>query len=144
MNKSGDCLALIPHKDTLLILSQLQKQIIATANNGSSLFVPLFPLWAFITNDHPSFTNCSSCTINPPQADDHDLFFPVTLSHDGNTMVLRINFATTDDVIKKTPDFSAIEKSGAVPLTMRIFRLAAVTISNNGWTISKERWVKTK
>lgn len=156
--------ALIPQKDTLFLLSQLQKGFLSKNNslflshNKQNSFFPQYPLWCFfdssITRQFFEKHEVLSCSIEFPECYDEDLFFPLTLTCCENSasdkrIVLngRIVFAKrelTDEEKIPSVDFSYFEKESVFPLKQRIFRIAEVDFSSNSWKIESECWEKCK
>ena len=150
--------ALVPHKDTLFLLSQVQRSFISqyntmlTQNTSEPFAYPQFPLWCLYDDSLSSFEHdIASCTIESPAYENNEFYFPVHIfcnapSNEQSTslqkITLRIVFAKTDAAIKKAPDFSLVEKSDAFPLRQRVFRVGTATVENNGWSLSDDRWVK--
>ncbi|MCR5763517.1 MAG: hypothetical protein K6G00_09075 [Treponema sp.] len=135
--------AYIPHKDTLLILSKIQKSIITAYNAGKTqdnFIYPEYPLFAFAKEASQSENKkISGCSILFPEAENNELYFPFILTHeDGSKETLQIKFAKSNSSIKKAPEIN----SGAFPMQVRIFRKARAVIEYNSWQIFDEKWLK--
>lgn len=135
--------AYIPHKDILLRLSQMQKNIIFTYNRKKTpleFLFPQYPLFAF-TPEPENIVNkkLESCSILAPKLEDCQLYFPFVLKYaDGSHDNLQIVFATSKQPIKKAPEIN----SDAFPLQLRVFRKARAVLECNSWQIFDDKWVK--
>ena len=72
--------ALIPDKDTLFLLSKIQKDFIKKYNlHFFNSLIPLMPLWAFTEEekDFSFFKDFSKVIIEKPLQDENIFFFPV-------------------------------------------------------------------
>lgn len=144
---------IVPHKDTIFLLSKVQREFISAYNTTSYAF-PQYPLWCFLTPEDEqqlsSATKITSLEIQAPAFEGTVFFFPVLIaiagdaSTEGNVSLKtsRIVFAKTDDSIKKALDFSLLEKSDAFPLHPRVFRIGEASVENNGWSLTDDHWVK--
>ena len=102
--------AYIPHKDTLFLLAQMQKNIIRAHNDKQpeDFLFPQYPLFAF--HDDAEIAKCTkdekgkgleSAGILSPKADGCEMYFPLVLKYaDGTQDNLRIIFATSKQPIR--------------------------------------------
>jgi len=155
--------ALIPHKDTLFLLAQLQKKIISSYNmkytsvnnNDESSVFPNYPLWCFFSKTFQPdfFKDLSSCKIEAPVHNNKELYFPLVFCFKDDTKKLegKIIFATFN--AKKNPvhtsKISLCKQdiqlySEKFPINTRIFRFAEVVTENNGYKVFNDRWIKIK
>lgn len=139
--------ALIPNKDTVHLLSELQKKIIngfntQTTSEESFLF-PQYPLAAFFDEINDSSFKAESCTIFFPETENEFLYFPVEVCCPDSTMNLKIIFARTAE--RKPAEILSIDEEikKAFPIRERSFKTAAVILENNSWQIFDEKWHKT-
>lgn len=140
--------AYIPHKDTLFLLSQMQKNIIQTHNNKhpENFLFPQYPMFAFYDEkknaectEIAKYKKIESASILLPKAENCEIYFPFVLKYtDGTQDNMKIIFATTKQPIKKAPEIN----SDAFPLQLRIFRKARAVIEYNSWQIFDDKWVK--
>ncbi|MEE1182364.1 MAG: hypothetical protein UHY90_08945 [Treponema sp.] len=133
--------ALIPHKDTLFFLADMQKHLISFLQ-GKVFLYPLFPLFAFSEKEIP--LGMTSCTIEVPVRQKEFLFFPVKVEYESSVLNLQIKFARTADN-DPVPDFSLSEEiKNAFPKRERIFRIADIVYENNTWQVFNDKWCKVK
>lgn len=137
--------ALVPHKDTLFFLYQVQKEVISLYNHkyasDTDFIYPSFPLWAFCDKD--IFTDkINQCSIDGIDIDKDKAFFTVKLQSGQKDYILKIVFAAGQSDIKpqiKDLDFSARQN---FPLYQRVFRKGEVLHKDNVFKLYDDKWIK--
>ncbi len=137
--------ALIPNKDTLLVLAETQKKILESYNSSfapDNIISPIYPLWAFSKESFEK--EIVSCTIEEAKNKENEYFFPVEITFiDGKKKDLRIVFAKIITENKKSGfDFSEKEIKHRFPIKERVFRTGEVVIDNNSWELFDDKWHK--
>lgn len=134
--------AIIPHKDTLFFLTDIQRKIISS-NGAEVLLFPIYPLFAFKegTDEFQSGIP-TDMKIECPRVKDRTLVFPVRIEGREGSMELEIQFARAADkeseINLKIPE----EIKNAFPRRERTFRTATVIFENNGWQVYDDKWFK--
>lgn len=128
---------LIPNKDTLNFLANIQREIVRLASE-KEIYYPLYPLFAFDFQAE----QIEGCRILPPAAEENFLIFPVEITAGTETKLYKIFFARTADNTKSSMPVLGDEIKNAFPRKERIFRTATVIQENNGWKIHDDRWIK--
>lgn len=133
--------AIIPHKDTLFFLANLQRKILELTKNKSEL-LPLYPLFAFL-NHEPDGT-ITEFTIELPATSGNFICLPVIIATEKEKITAEIKIART--MLSKNPELPELpeEIKNAFPKRERIFRTASVVIENNGWQVFDDKWHKLK
>lgn len=138
---------LIPNKDTLVFLANVQRKILESYNSRfapGSLAVPQFPLWAFF--DFPSPKKCASCSLLFPCLDADEFFFPAELSFFSGgrivTACLKIVFAAVRNSPAAAGCFSDESVQELFPRNERVFRTGEASVENNGWQLFSSVWHK--
>src|SRR5574344_981305 len=81
---------IVPHKDTIFLLSKVQREFLSAYNTTSYAF-PQYPLWCFLTPEDEqqlsSATKITSLEIQAPTFEGTVFFFPVlkTIAGDAST-----------------------------------------------------------
>lgn len=140
--------ALLPQKDTLLILAKAARGFITLYNRqnaGNGFIVPVFPLFAYSDTElSGSFT---SCTILAPKQADNSFYFPLELKESGseNVVVLKIVFAKAEHATLARAAVASCTTDVRFPVSARVFRIGRITFSDDGysWQIWDDKWVKT-
>ena len=141
---------IIPHKDTLFILSKTAKSFISFYNSqiSKSIMIPVFPLWAFINENIIDTANICDVQIEKPIWKDREFFFPLVICSKNIKKEYKIIFARLkkDFNISEWEDFfnNHIYENNDFPLKMRIFKLGDINITNNNYQSYNEKWVKLK
>lgn len=134
--------ALIPNKDSLFELIQLQKKILQRIQkkNPEAVISPLFPLYAFsekIERDILSvkIEKIDFCTK------DNVFSFSTKIEHEDCSQILKIDFGKT---VSGKINESSISEIDFFEMNLKIFRLATVIFENNTWQVLDEKWIKLK
>lgn len=128
---------LIPNKDTMHFLANIQKEIVRLASETKKHY-PLYPLFAFDFQAE----QIEGCRILPPAAEENFLFFPVEITAGTERKLYKIIFARTADNSRSILPGLKDEIKNAFPRKERTFRTATVIQENNGWQIYNDKWTK--
>lgn len=134
--------AIIPHKDTLFFLTDIQRKLISL-NGATVLLYPVYPLFAF-KEGKDEFTAGipTDMKIECPRVKNSILVFPVKIESREGSMELEIQFA---GALGKEPEINLKipeEIKNAFPRRERTFRTATVNFENNGWQVYDDKWFK--
>lgn len=135
--------AIIPHKDTLFFLADIQRKIISTGAKNSFLY-PHYPLFAFFADgtENIRLENIRSMTISCPCAKGNFLVFPIHIELEDGSVETEIKFARTKNGEPEPAVEIPPEIKNAFPKRERTFRSATVIMENNGWQVFDDRWHK--
>lgn len=133
--------ALIPHKDTLLFLYKVQKEIIQQIEK-EKLIYPQFPLYCLQENEIPN--EIISFTIFKPKTKKEFAIFPIEIECKKNKLNFFIVFAKTSDNSPMPELTISKEFEDAFPKKEHIFRIANIIHHENSWQIFDDKWVKIK
>lgn len=141
--------AYLPHKDTAIVLADIQKQYIYAYNKDRPLsehLFPRYPLFAFAQKEKKE-TICS-CIIKKPAAEGSEVFFPFILTYsDGTEECLRIIFASlgmegSSNLSKESAPDSTFKTT--FPIRVSTVRQAEVEMTKNRWEVFSDRWYKIR
>lgn len=148
--------SIIFHKDTLHILSNLQKKLLFAVNNTSPSFMPYYPLWVNITNEiNPDsleeFKKLNlKITINKAILDNLDkkIICPVEIEENSQKFSAKLTLGTLipgRNYTKEKLEISSEEMEKQFPIVCKIFQIAeTIKISENSYGVKKAIWIKSK
>ncbi len=140
--------ALVPHRDTILKLARLSKQIITDFNTvhlQEYAAFPRFPLWAF-SQDFPDKVD-GACILSP-RFEGTEFYFPLQIRTGESDCIYRIVFAS---LVDKNLDEKGAKKMDPgfptrilenFPIKMSCYKTGNVVEENNGFCLFDERWFK--
>ncbi len=134
--------ALIPNKDSLFDLLQIQKKILQQLQNINSdaIISPVYPLYAFAEKIEGDILKVIIEKIDFNSESKH-LSFSLTVEYKDKKEKLKIDFGKI--VSENINEFSVNDIQFSA-INLKILRLATVTFENNSWQVFDEKWIKLK
>lgn len=134
--------ALIPNKDSLFDLLQIQKKILQQLQNKNpaAIISPVYPLYAFAEKIERDILKVIIEKIDFNSESKH-LSFSLKVEYKDKIEKLKIDFGKI--VSGNINEFSVNDIQFSV-INLKILRLATVTFENNSWQVFDEKWIKLK
>lgn len=146
--------ALVPHRDTQLLLAKAQKELLARFNArfaGSPLAVPSFPFWA-LSGSPFDFDGVVSAEILAPRLIGGVFAFPLKFFSEGarsagGTEIRAASiyrYDASSHYAEKIRAFACDVSCVPFPIKLRVFKTGTAVFENNGWQLFDEDWVKLR
>lgn len=132
--------ALIPNKDSLFELIQIQKKILQQLQNNcpDAVISPVYPLYAFSEKIEHEIKSVKIEKIVYGR-ECNTFSFAVKIQYEEKIQNLKIDFGKT--VTGKINEKSILDIDFP-EMNLKIFRLATVIFENNSWQVFDEKWIK--
>ena len=142
MNDSYECTVLVPHKDTLFLLSKAQKSIILEYNKThqkENYLLPSYPLWGKLDEQVFKVQNkikITDASLTGPFVEKTKAFFYFKVSTKDKRYTFKILFAESKNNID-----CELLKIKELPASPKSFRLGQAVFTNSTWELHDDIWI---
>lgn len=132
------------------MLAKCAKDCIRAFNEeNTTVFFPKFPLWAFLQDSEEEKLEVKEITIQKPEFNSQNFFFPLEIQTGKKYIKVKIIFAersqeNSAEGLSFIKALQAAEEADIFPLKQKALQTAEVLLENNGWQVFDEKWIKIK